>query len=435
MKQPRPRPRDHRLGAQRPGRHLRLRRGVLRRDPRRHRERGHRCPRRGWRAGSPGGPTSTSTSTGRAHRRRPGLRGDEPQGAAADPAGAGRRARRHGALPHRGARTPTSCARRYDLVVAADGLNSAIRDRVRRRLRPHSGPAAQQVHLARHRPGLRGVPVLRQADAELGHHADPRLPVLRRRARPSSSRCTRTSGAGPGSTPPRAQAFPPGRQRRVRRRAARARSSPTNSRATRCSPTTPSGSTSPPSATSAGTTATSCCSATPRTPRTSRSAPAPSWPWRTPSPSPPACTSTPTVDGRARRLRGRSAARWSSRPSARPRPVAGVVREHRHVRRPGPAQFVFNLLTRSRRITFENLRTRDAEFAARWRRDFAPQPHGRAQPTAGAGDVPAGADRRARAEEPGRRLADGHVLRRRRRARTTSTSSTSARRRWAAPAW
>ena len=58
----RPRPRDHRLGAQRPGRHVRLRRGVLRRDPRRHRERRHRVRRRDGAAGSPAGPTSTSTT-------------------------------------------------------------------------------------------------------------------------------------------------------------------------------------------------------------------------------------------------------------------------------------------------------------------------------------------------------------------------------------
>lgn len=36
-----------------------------------------------------------------------------------------------------------------------------------------------------------------------------------------------------------------------------------------------------------------------------------------------------------------------------------------------PAQFVFNLLTRSRRITFDNLRERDAEFAARMVAEFA----------------------------------------------------------------
>ena len=38
-----------------------------------------------------------------------------------------------------------------------------------------------------------------------------------------------------------------------------------------------------------------------------------------------------------------------------------------------PAQFVFNLLTRSRRITFENLRERDEEFAALMEAEFARQ--------------------------------------------------------------
>lgn len=39
--------------------------------------------------------------------------------------------------------------------------------------------------------------------------------------------------------------------------------------------------------------------------------------------------------------------------------------------RQDPAQFCFNLLTRSRRITFENLKDRDREFAARIEADFA----------------------------------------------------------------
>ena len=39
--------------------------------------------------------------------------------------------------------------------------------------------------------------------------------------------------------------------------------------------------------------------------------------------------------------------------------------------RQDPAQFCFNLLTRSRRITFENLKERDQEFAARIEADFA----------------------------------------------------------------
>ena len=106
--------------------------------------------------------------------------------------------------------------------------------------RPTPGPAAQQVHLVRHRPGLRGVPVLRQADG-VGHHADPRLPLLRRRARPSSSRCTRTSGAAPASTRTEDDGLPARRLRRVRRRADRGDLRRRAAAATRSSPTTPSG--------------------------------------------------------------------------------------------------------------------------------------------------------------------------------------------------
>ena len=60
------------------------------------------------------------------------------------------------------------------------------------------------------------------------------------------------------------------------------------------SATTPGGCTSPRCGARAGGTTTWCCSATPRTPRTSPSARAPSWPWRTPWPWPPACTSSRT---------------------------------------------------------------------------------------------------------------------------------------------
>ena len=50
-----------------------------------------------------------------------------------------------------------------------------------------------------------------------------------------------------------------------------------------------------------------------------------------------------------------------------------------------PAQFAFNLLTRSRRITFENLRERDEEFAARIETEFA-----RGAQNAIASDAPSG---------------------------------------------
>ena len=58
-----------------------------------------------------------------------------------------------------------------------------------------------------------------------------------------------------------------------------------------------------------------------------------------------------------------------------------------------PAQFAFNLLTRSRRITFENLRERDEEFAARIEAAFA---HGAAAALTSAQDDQDG----ARADQP-----------------------------------
>ena len=52
-----------------------------------------------------------------------------------------------------------------------------------------------------------------------------------------------------------------------------------------------------------------------------------------------------------------------------------------------PEQFCFNLLTRSRRITYDNLRERDPGFAAHVNAAFAAQGAGRRH--RGPGDVPA----------------------------------------------
>ena len=94
-------PRGDRLGAQRPGRHVRVRGGVLRRDARRDRERRHDdLP-------GDGEPVRAVDRHRRGHRRpvldhrRPGFRGDEPQGAAAHPAGPRGRAGRRRPLPDR----------------------------------------------------------------------------------------------------------------------------------------------------------------------------------------------------------------------------------------------------------------------------------------------------------------------------------------------
>ena len=173
------------------------------------------------------------------HRRRPGLRGDEPQGAARAAAGTGAPTRRHRPLPHRRRRTPSELRATHDLVVAADGVNSRDPGAVRRRVPPGPGPAAQQVHVARHRPRLRGVPVLHQADA-VGHHADARLPLLRRRlhvhrgdargrvapGRLRRDREHRASRPAPATSPP---------SRRLRELFAGELAG------TSCSPTTPSG--------------------------------------------------------------------------------------------------------------------------------------------------------------------------------------------------
>ena len=96
-----------------------------------------------------------------------------------------------------------------------------------------------------------------------------------------------------------------------------------------------------------------------------------------------------------------------------------------------PEQFAFNIMTRSRRVTHDNLRMRDPEFAAGStpgsRATSKRRGHGRRR--GGAADVPAAAAARPGAEEPGRGLRDGHVLARPTARRPTSTWCTWAARR------
>ena len=303
----------------------------------------------------------------------------------------------------------------YDLVVAADGAQlrrsaAAVRRRVRALAwtggttstcgsAPTWSSRRSSSSSSRREWGTMQIHGYPYSDAGLDlHRRDARGRVATR----------------PASTPPRTPSSRPGASDEQRRRADRARSSPTSSAATSCSPTTPSGSTSPPSATSAGTTATWCCSATPRTPRTSRSARAPSWRWRTRSRSPPACTSTRTsrpalAAYEAERKPGRRV------DPARGAGLARVVREHRHVRRPGAGPV---LLQPADPLPPDHLREPAGPRRRRSPPGWRPRsPAARGLTTVGAGDVPAVPDRRAGAEEPGHRLADGHVLRRRRRAR------------------
>ncbi len=102
-----------------------------------------------------------------------------------------------------------------------------------------------------------------------------------------------------------------------------------------------------------------------------------------------------------------------------------------------PLQFAFNIMTRSRRVTYDNLRVRDPEFVASVDDWFAAA-RGRARDRHRCGppaDVPAVPAARAGAGQPGRRLADGHVRAPRTACPATSTSCTWAARRSAAPGW
>ena len=70
-----------------------------------------------------------------------------------------------------------------------------------------------------------------------------------------------------------------------------------------------------------------------------------------------------------------------------------------------PMQFAFNIMTRSRRVTYDNLRLRDPEFVAPRRRTGSPTTSAGAELAPGrraTADVPAVPARRARADQPGR---------------------------------
>ena len=99
-----------------------------------------------------------------------------------------------------------------------------------------------------------------------------------------------------------------------------------------------------------------------------------------------------------------------------------------------PVQFTYSLLTRSQRISHENLRLRDEDWlngAEAW---FQTPGRRRPERPGPPPDVRALPPARPRAQEPHRRLADGPVQGRGRRPRPTGTSSTSASAPRAAPA-
>ena len=266
------------------------------------------------------------------HRRRPGLRRDEPQGPAADPAASA--ARELGVdvrLPHRGARRRRRCAR---VRPGRRRRRGQLRGphQVRRRLRPDARPCA--------------------ATSTSGS-----APTWSSRPSSSTSARRRTASCRSTATPTRRRA------QHLHRRDARRRLAAGRLRRTAGTSSRPGVSDEESIARirelfgdvldghrvlannskwlsfttvaqrAPGGTATSCCSATPRTPRTSPSARARSWPWRTRWRWPPACTSSPTSTPRWPPTRP-SGGRWCVHP-ARGAGQPGVVREHRPVRRPG----------------------------------------------------------------------------------------------------
>ena len=135
-----------------------------------------------------------------------------------------------------------------------------------------------------------------------------------RTAARSSSRCTRTCGAGPASTHAGATCAP-GESDERSVAAVREMFADVLDGARGAGQQLAVDQLHHRHATSAGATTTSCCSATPRTPRTSPSARAPSWPWRTRCRWRPACTRPPTSPPRSPPTR-RSASRSCSPPSA-----------------------------------------------------------------------------------------------------------------------
>ena len=193
----------------------------------------------------------------------------------------------------------------YDLVVACDGANSRIRERLADQLEPSYETATAKfiwfgttysfdgltfVHVRGEHGvfAVHGYPIA--PEAEHVHRRDRRGDVAPGRP----GRLRRHPAAG---------AERPGVEGRTSRS-----SSPSRSTVIRWWSTTPAGPTSAPGGRAAGPTATSSCSATPRTPRTSRSARAPRWRWRTRSRSPRLWATTRTTSP-ARSRRYEAAAR------------------------------------------------------------------------------------------------------------------------------
>ena len=403
--------RDHGLGAQRRRRHVRLRGGLQRRDARRHRARRPGGVRRDAARVRASGTTSTSTSratvtTSGGHgfaamsRRRlleilqercreldvTCTSGPRPPTSASSPRRTTSWSPPTGSTPPSGRGTPTPSGRRSTSATAST-----------------SGSAPQ---------GLRRVHLRHPRDA-VRRHADPRLPL--RRHRLDVHRRDDQRGLAPR------------RLRRLRRPDRGSPASPTSSRShgsASCSPTCSTGTT---------------CMANnsrwislhhgpqralgprqrrdPRRRRAHRALldrlRAPSWPWRTRSPWPPACTRRPTVAERAGDVRGGAQGGRALHPARGPG-QPGVVREPRAVRPPGPGPV---RLQHHDPVATGHLRqpagARPGVRRARASPGYAVVGRRRSGHPA---DVPArhpgrGGGPRADAEQPGDRLPDGPVRR------------------------
>ena len=332
-----------------------------------------------------------------------------------------------GALPDRGARPGRRCAGSTTSWSPPTGRTRPCAARVRRRFGP-TVETAEPLHVAGHRPGLRRLHLRRPGDPVRGDAA-ARLPV--RRGRQHVHRGDARGGLAAGVRfDRRAPTSGPGRATASRSR-----------RSASCSPT---------------------CSTGPGCTRTT-----------------PAGSAFPTVRmrdlagrqrGAARRRRahrallhrlghqaghgGRAGAGRLPARAARPgrrrwpatrrerRPV--VVSTQRaaqaslewfedigHYVHQHPTQFAFNIVTRSRRVTHDNLRLRDPEFVAARRAVVRRSSAGSRRRRCSSPFRLGGLELRNRVVVS----ADGHVLGAGRPARPSSTSCTWAARRSAGPGW